>query len=245
MVSDATTAEAIKTFKGAYRDVNIAIANQFAILADKLGIDIEEVINVANTEPYSHIHTPGIGVGGHCIPVYPYFVINIGREYEYEPKILSVSRHVNDDMVQYAIEKVSEVTPSWDRNVLILGLAYRGGVKEHRLSPTLRLVQELRMRGVERLRVLDPLYTNDEVDALLGNGVGFHTASSWQTIIDQALQWSSIIFIVTDHEEFKKLNYLLLSNRIVYDGRYVLNETLARDFYLLQPGRINKSLLKG
>ncbi len=244
-VSDATTAEAIKTFKGAYRDANIAIANQFAILADKLGIDVMEVIEVANTEPFSHIHTPGIGVGGHCIPVYPHFVINIGKKFEYEPEILSVSRHVNDDMVRYAIEKVEEITPSWDRNVLVLGLAYRGGVKEHRLSPTIRLVQELRMKGIERLKVMDPLYSASEVDALFGKGTGYDRSDDWQRTVDSALQWSSIVFIVTDHKEFKELNYLLLSNKIVYDGRYVLNETLARDFYLLQPGRIKKSLLQG
>jgi len=243
-VSDATTAEAIKTFKGAYRDANIAIANQFAVLSDKLGIDVNEVIEVANTEPFSHIHTPGIGVGGHCIPVYPHFIINIGKEFEYEPKVLSDARRVNDDMVKYAIDEVAKIVPSWDRNVLILGLAYRGGIKEHRLSPTLRLVQELRMKGIDRLKVCDPLYTEKEIDSLFGNGTGFPTEADWQATMTNALRWSSVIFIVTDHEEFKHLDYLLLSNKIVYDGRYVISEALARDFYLLQPGRLSKSLLR-
>ncbi len=232
-VSDATTAEAIKTFKGAYRDANIAIANQLAILADSLGVDILEVIQVANTEPFSHIHTPGIGVGGHCIPVYPHFVIQKGKENEFLPTIFVEGRLTNDYMVEYALDMIDLVTPDWKRNVLVLGLAYRGGVKEHRLSPTLRLLPLVREKNPLGVKIFDPLYSAEEIDRLFGNGIGFEDQS-----LEKALDWASIVIIVTDHQEFKELNPLLLSNKIVFDGRYVLDPELARDFYLLQPGRV-------
>lgn len=232
-VSDATTAEAIKTFKGAYRDANIAIANQLAILADSLGVDILEVVKVANTEPFSHIHTPGIGVGGHCIPVYPHFVIQKGKENDFIPTIFVEGRMTNDYMVEYALDMVDLVAPDWTRNVLVLGLAYRGGVKEHRLSPTLRLIPLIKEKQPLGVKIFDPLYSAEEIDRLFGSGIGFENDE-----LERALEWASIIFIVTDHDEFKEINPLNLSNKIVFDGRYVIDPALARDFYLLQPGRI-------
>ncbi len=234
-VSDATTAEAIKTFKGAYRDANIAIANQLAILADSLGVDILEVIRVANTEPFSHIHTPGIGVGGHCIPVYPHFVIQKGKENNFLPTIFVEGRMTNDYMVEYAIDMIDLVAPDWKRNVLLLGLAYRGGVKEHRLSPTLRLVPLVKEKEPLDVKIYDPLYTAEEIDRLFGKGTGFEPQD---VSLEKALEWASIVIVVTDHSEFKEINPLYLSNKIVFDGRYVLDPELARDFYLLQPGRV-------
>ncbi len=239
-VADATTAEAVKTFKGAYRDANIAIANQFAILSDILGIDILEVINTANTEPFSHIHTPGIGVGGHCIPVYPHFVIQKGKDHDFIPSIFVESRLTNDFMVEYALNLIDKVTPDWKRNVLILGLAYRGGnVKEHRLSPTLRLMPLVREKEPLGVKILDPLYRKEEIERLFGEGTGFDS-KPWQDQLENALQWASIVIIVTDHTQFKEIDPRLLSNKIVFDGRYVVDAELARDFYLLQPGRIGK-----
>lgn len=235
-VSNATTAEAVKTFKGAYRDANIAIANQFAILADKMGIDILEVVEAANTEPFSHIHTPGIGVGGHCIPVYPHFVIQQGKKRNYSPTLFIESRKTNDAMVDYTIEQIEKYAPDWNRNALILGLAYRGGVKELRLSPTLRLVPKLREKVGSRLKIIDPLFSKEELDNQFGNDIGFDN-TNWNEAIDNAIDWASIIIIVTDHEEFKKLNYRKLSNKIIFDGRYVIDPVLAIDFFLIQPGR--------
>jgi len=228
-LSDATTAEAVKTFKGAYRDANIALANQFAIMADRYGVDILEVIDAANTEPFSHIHTPGIGVGGHCIPVYPQFLIYSSRQQGYEPDLLVESRQANDYMVDYAIDSMNKYGDEYEQ-VLILGLAYRGGVKEFRKSPTLRLLPSLRAIGKE-VHVTDPLYTASEIDTLFGEGTGIDFDS-----LD--LGQFDTIFIVTDHEEFKKLdNY---RGKQVFDGRYILDQSKIGEGLLLQPGRFRQ-----
>ncbi len=227
-LSNATTAEAVKTFKGAYRDANIAIANELAILADIYGIDILEVIRAANTEPYSNIHTPGIGVGGHCIPVYPRFLIASAQDNDYDAVILRESRWLNDYMVDYAISKIENYLKDWDDYILVMGLAYRGGVKEHRLSPTLRLVPKLRLKNA-KVKVTDPLYNEDEIDAIFGD----NTAIRWS---EDILSGFKTIIIVTDHKEFRDIEEFL-NSQLIYDGRYILKPELAKDAIIIQPGR--------
>jgi UDP-N-acetyl-D-mannosaminuronic acid dehydrogenase len=235
-VSNAITAEAVKAFAGTYRDVNIAIANQFAVLSDMIGIDIKEVIETANTEPYTNIHTPGIGVGGHCIPVYPYFIIQRANKDPKSSSLFQESRKINDYMVEYAINQISKYAADWNRNVLILGLAYRGGVKEYRLSPALRLLPKLQSKGAERVKIIDPLFSEQEINEIFNQEVGWNN-NEWDDNFKKALEWSSIIIINTDHNQFKQINYSMLSNKVIFDGRYLLNEHLAKDFFLIQPGR--------
>lgn len=227
--SNATTAEAVKTFKGAYRDANIAIANELAVLADLYGVDILEVIEAANTEPFSHIHTPGIGVGGHCIPVYPRFLISLGKDFKYDATVLDTARTVNDSMVDYAITTLEKHIEKWD-TVLILGLAYRGGVKEYRLSPTLRLVPQLRARGA-MVKLMDPLYSKEELDTLFGDNIG----EDWS--IDSVEKYSTIV-IVTAHDQYRELNTTLKNSekKVIFDGRYVLDNL--SNHKILQPGRL-------
>lgn len=228
-LTNATTAEAVKTFKGAYRDANIAIANQFAILADLYQIDIVEIIEAANTEPFSHIHNPGIGVGGHCIPVYPKFLISQGEEKGYLPNLLSASRSINDEMVDYAINTLSKYSRNWENEILVMGIAYRGGVKEVRLSPALRLIPQLRSENA-KLRVTDPLYSEEEIDKIFGDKSGI----KWDRSVIKNFK---TLIIVTDHSEFKNLEKDL-NNHLIYDGRYVINTNLASNSIVLQPGRL-------
>jgi len=157
-VSDATTAEAVKVFEGLYRDVNIGLANELATLTDEFGIDVNEAIDVANTQPYCNIHNPGPGVGGHCIPFYPYFVI---EPFEGETQLLETARAVNDRMPAFTVEKLREELSAEgnslsDASVLILGLTYRPGVEEIRASPSLDIASELTAAGADVYGV-DPL----------------------------------------------------------------------------------------
>ncbi len=229
-LSSAIAAEAVKTFKGAYRDANIAIANQLAILADLYKIDILEVINAANTEPFSHIHQPGIGVGGHCIPVYPHFLISEGKRRGYDADIFDRSRKTNDGMVNYAISAVEKSIENWNISILVMGLAYRGGVKEQRYSPCLRLVPALRSKGASVI-ITDPLFSDIEIDEIFGSNSG----ENWDIgIVDNY----DVIFIVTDHQEFKNIESHI-DAKIVFDGRYVLDREKSERFVLLQPGRLN------
>lgn len=228
-LSNTSTAEAVKTFKGAYRDANIAIANQFAILADLYNVDVLEIIEAANTEPFSHIHKPGIGVGGHCIPVYPRFLIAQGEDMGYSPTILSASREINDLMVDYAIDVITKHAKHPIEEVLILGVAFRGGVKEVRLSPALRLIPQLRSMKI-RVHATDPLYSKNEIDEIFGAGTGI----DWN---EDLIKDHQNIIIVTDHAEFKGLEKYF-NQHLIYDGRYVINLDSIGNSTILQPGRL-------
>ena len=160
-MSSAEAAEFSKLADTTYRDVNIALANEFANYADRIGVDMTEVIAAANSQPYSHIHQPGIGVGGHCIPVYPHFLLDRAPELS----LVARAREVNDGQVDVAIEALTAELGSLDGvGVLVLGLTYRHGVKELAYSRALPLIERLRAAGA-RVLAYDPLLTEDEIRA--------------------------------------------------------------------------------
>jgi nucleotide sugar dehydrogenase len=164
VLPDAETAEFAKLAESVYRDVNIALANELAKAAEAAGVDYRAMAAAANSQPYSHLHQPGLGVGGHCIPVYPYLLMEID-----EQPLVRLSREINDSMAAYASDRLEAAlqesgTTLSGANVLILGLAYRGGVKEATLSSTLLLAQELTQRGA-RVTVHDPLFSDAEIRA--------------------------------------------------------------------------------
>jgi nucleotide sugar dehydrogenase len=161
-LGSAEASELAKLAETTYRDVNIGLANQFARFADTVGVDVTKVIEACNTQPYSHIHQPGIAVGGHCIPVYP-------RLYLWnDPSatVVRAARDANLDMPEYAVGLLAgaygDLTGA---EVLVLGAAYRGGVKETAFSGVFPTVEALRARGAVPY-VSDPLYSADELVAL-------------------------------------------------------------------------------
>jgi nucleotide sugar dehydrogenase len=158
-MSSAEAAEFAKLAETTYRDVNIALANEFANYAERAAVDILEVIEAANSQPYSHIHQPGIGVGGHCIPVYPHFLLSRAPELT----LVEASRKANDGQVARAIATLEEALGGLDgAEVLVLGLTYRHGVKELAYSRAIPLIDVLRARGAH-VRAFDPLLDDDEV----------------------------------------------------------------------------------
>ncbi len=155
-------AELAKLLETTYRDVNIGLANQFADYARAINVNVYEVIEASNSQPYSHIHTPGISVGGHCIPVYPHFYLQ-GHP---EATIVSEARQVNKSAPANAISQIVEAFgPLSGKKVAILGLAYRGGVKESAFSGTFGLVSEVKKHGGIPV-VNDPLYSDLELEKL-------------------------------------------------------------------------------
>ncbi len=158
-LGSAEAAEMAKLAETTYRDVNIGLANQFAQYAATAGIDIYQVIEASNSQPYSHIHQPGIAVGGHCIPVYP-------RLYLWNDPAATVvraAREANAGMPDYTIGLLEGVHGDLaGQRVVVLGAAYRGGVKETAFSGVFGAVAALQARGAEVL-VHDPLYTDDEL----------------------------------------------------------------------------------
>jgi nucleotide sugar dehydrogenase len=159
-MSSAEAAELSKLAETTYRDVNIAFANELARYADRLGVDLTEVIRAANSQPYSHLHQPGIGVGGHCIPVYPHFLLSRAPEL----RLVARSREVNDGQVAIAIDAVREALGSLEgAPVLVLGLTYRHGVKELAYSRALPLIERLTAEGA-RVTAHDPLLAPAETE---------------------------------------------------------------------------------
>jgi nucleotide sugar dehydrogenase len=204
-VRNPETAEFSKIAEGVYRDANIALADEFARYADSVGIDVTEAIEAANSQPYSHIHSPGVGVGGHCLPVYPYFLP------EGATHMPVAAREINDGMADYGVRKLEDALGSLkEKTALILGLAYRANVKEASHSSTLLIAKALKDRGALAL-VHDPLFSNDEIRALGLEAIDALPASC-DAIIVQA--W---------HDEYKSLDLGAFAGcRAVLDGRNVL-----------------------
>jgi UDP-N-acetyl-D-mannosaminuronic acid dehydrogenase len=161
-VASAEAAEMTKLAETTYRDVNIALANEYARYAAKRGIDVSEVIDAANSQPFSHIHLPGVGVGGHCIPVYPHFLFNTEPDLRLPP----LARAINEEMAAYAVDLVRERLGSLAGvPVLILGIAYRADVREDAFSSAFRLREELAAAGAV-VHGHDPYFSSEHLAGL-------------------------------------------------------------------------------
>ena len=212
IVKDARTAEAIKVFEGIYRDVNIALANELAIICENIGLDYWDIMEAANSQPYCNLHKPGTGVGGHCIPVYSHFIINLNPENSF---LIQVARMLNDRMPSHIVnlmEKGIELVGIKNPKITILGLSFRGGVKEHRYSPTIILVKELKSRGYNEVTVNDPLYEAHEIREILG------VESS---NIEESLKRSNVLIIATDHQLYRTIE-IPKNVKLIIDGRHIL-----------------------
>ncbi|HEY7590833.1 MAG TPA: nucleotide sugar dehydrogenase [Candidatus Limnocylindrales bacterium] len=158
-MSSAEAAELAKLADTTYRDVNIAFANELARYAHRAGVDVQEVIAAANSQPYSHIHQPGLGVGGHCIPVYPHFLLARAPELE----LVAQARRVNDGQVGIALKSLQRALGALDGvAVLVLGLTYRHGVKELAYSRALPLIDRLAFHGAA-VSAWDPLLADEDI----------------------------------------------------------------------------------
>ncbi|WP_336361031.1 nucleotide sugar dehydrogenase [Haladaptatus sp. ZSTT2] len=213
VVSDATTAEAVKLFEGLYRDVNIALANELARHADDLSVDVNEAIEVANSQPFCHLHSPGPGVGGHCIPYYPYFVM---RRVEGDMPLLRTAREVNDSMPEFTAGKMREELEATgkqiaDSTILVLGLTYRPAIKETRAAPAKPLIESLRRMGAQVLAVDPILDDTSEFDAVR------------VSLDDDETYDVDGVIMVTPHEEFDDIDWSRFENVAVIDGRGTLH----------------------
>lgn len=205
-MGSAEAAELTKLAETTYRDVNIALANEFARYADREGLDLQRVIDAANSQPFSHIHRPGVAVGGHCIPVYPRFYL----EGDPAARLPALARQINEAMPAYAVDLLAGALKEElaGKTVLLLGVTYRGGVKETAFSGALSLREELSSRGANVL-ASDPLYTPAELSEL-----GF---SPWgDERVDGAI-------LQADHEQYRQLTPADIPGvRAIVDGRGIL-----------------------
>lgn len=160
-VANSETAEFVKLAETTYRDVNIALANEMARAGERLGVDAIAAFDLANTQPFSHIHAPGAGVGGHCIPVYPKLLMVTAPEL----RIPAVSRQINDEMPHLVVDVLhAELGGLSGKTVAVLGLSFRGDVKESTLSPAWPVLERLRAGGA-RVILHDPWFSAAEIAA--------------------------------------------------------------------------------
>lgn len=209
LLSSSEAAEFCKLAESVYRDVNIALANELALYAETCGVDVREVFPAANSQPQSHLHTPGVGVGGHCIPVYPYFLI------QRTPfsQLAAVARRINDAMPAHAVALLDRYLGGLaGRRVLILGVSFRAGVREAAHSPALALARELAARGARPLGH-DPLFTPAELRALGLEPAALAPPPAVDAVV---LQTAEPLYRALDFHAFPGL-------RLVLDGRGALD----------------------
>jgi nucleotide sugar dehydrogenase len=215
-MSSSDEAEFVKLIETTYRDVNIALANEFACFADAHGLDVAAAIAGANTQPYSHIHSPGVGVGGHCIPIYPYFLLAGAEKTPYTdyPMLMlpRYARQINDAMAEYAVRRIEGITGSLaGQSVLILGVAYRGDV--HAVAFTsAQLLQDALLEHGATVYADDPLFSADELHAL-----------GYTPCTPQVEDEIRAIILQANHKTYQSFDFSrFVSCQVVLDGRKAL-----------------------
>ncbi|EKE10704.1 MAG: hypothetical protein ACD_15C00212G0025 [uncultured bacterium] len=209
-------AEACKVVENSFRDINIAFVNELAKSFDAMGIDVKDVIEGASTKPFAFMaHYPGRGIGGHCIPVDPYYLIERAKKAGFDHKFLRTSREINNSMPEYTVEllqdKLNEVKlPLNGTNIGILGISYKANVDDDRESPYYGIVKALGKHKA-KIHSFDPHIL---------------AKSSCKTL-EALLKKSQAIILVTNHKEFSEINGKLLKKygiKVIIDGMNALNK---------------------
>ena len=226
-LSSVKAAEATKIVENAFRDVNIAFVNELAKSFDNLGIDITEVIKAASTKPFAFMpHYPGAGVGGHCIPVDPYYLIERARQSGFSHKFLSLAREINDSMPFYTVERTIKALNEIGKSVkgtkiCILGISYKKDVTDLRESPALKVIDLLKKLGAN-LELYDP----------------FVPEKSTLKSLNDCLKCECLV-LVTDHSEFRNIDYNKLKKskvKAIVDGRNCLDRDKIKSFEIIYKG---------
>ena len=215
-LSNVKAAEATKIMENTFRDINIAFINEMAKSFDKAGIDILEVVKGASTKPFAFMpHYPGAGVGGHCIPIDPYYLIEKAKQIGFDHQFLSLARKINESMPSYTVELLEKELEKSNKKIKgakvgVLGVAYKPDVDDTRESPAFKVIDALKDKATE-IFIFDP-YVKKESNV---------------KNLDELMQKSDYIILVTGHNEFKNMNLSKLKEnniKIVIDGRNCLDK---------------------
>lgn len=210
--TDSRTAEMSKLTENSFRDVNIAFANELSIICEKLNINVWELISLANRHPRVNILQPGPGVGGHCIAVDPWFIVDSAPD---ESRLIKTARIVNDDKPSYVIRKVQEAANGFSNpRIACLGLAFKPDIDDLRESPSMAIVQKLSKMSIGQLLVSEP-----NVKSLPTKLAGFKNIEFMN--YTEAIDKADIVLILVDHKEIKALPKDVLKDKIVIDTRGV------------------------
>jgi UDP-N-acetyl-D-glucosamine dehydrogenase len=215
-VSSPTVAETAKLHENTFRAVNVALANELALMCNHLGISVWEVVDAASSKPFAFLpHYPGPGLGGDCIPVVPHFLAWRLREYGYSARLIDAAHEVNASMPQYVVQKVADALNESDRpikgsRILLLGVAYKADVDDTRESPSLEVLRQLLLRGGD-VSYCDPWVSEFELDERT------HRSVAWTP---EAVEAADCIVLLTPHREFLE-QPLWNRARLVVDTRNV------------------------
>ena len=218
LVTDSRTAELSKLVENSSRDVNIAFANELSLICDKLEINVWELINLANHHPRVNILQPGPGVGGHCIAVDPWFIVDSAPN---EAKIIKLARLVNDQKPNFVLQKVQQAVLNTSKDIskisiACLGLSFKPDIDDLRESPALEITKKIVNMGFEKQYIVEP---NIE-----GLPAELKTKSSELVELQKAIVSSDILLLLVDHASFKKMNLGLLSGKQIVDTRGTWSE---------------------
>jgi UDP-N-acetyl-D-mannosaminuronic acid dehydrogenase len=225
ITTDIKTAELVKVIENTYRDVNIALSNEIAMLCEKLGVDAIRAIEMANKHPRVNLLRPGTGVGGHCIPKDPHFLIGKARELGVELKVITSARRVNENMPKHLLGIIERALKSADKRIedskiAVLGIAYKGNTGDARGTPSREVIETLAEMRCDVFSH-DPFVSQDFGRKFSNN-------------VEDAARDADCLVIVTDHDEYKSLNLSALSKilkkpTIIVDGRRIIDPQSATE----------------
>ena len=213
-VSSPAAAEMTKLLENTFRAVNIALVNEVALMCDKLGLNVWEVIEAAATKPYGFMKfTPGPGIGGHCIPLDPHYLAWKLKTLNYNARFIQLASEINADMPHYVVEKVADALnddrkPVNGSRILVLGVAYKKDIDDVRESPALDIIRLLQEKGA------DVVYNDPHVPELRLDGEAMRSIE----LTEEALRWSDCAVIVTDHSDYD-WDWILRHAGLVVDTR--------------------------
>lgn len=211
ILTDARTAEMAKLTENAFRDVNIAFANELSLICDRLGIDVWELIQLANRHPRVNILQPGPGVGGHCIAVDPWFIVDSAPDLA---KLIHAARDVNDGKPHVIIQKVIDAAKAFEDPVIAcLGLAFKPDIDDLRESPAMEITADLAIAKAGRLLVVEP-----HVDELPSKLSGLH-GIEWVNDAAQAIAQANIVLLLVNHRAFQVVDREALQGKVIIDTR--------------------------
>ena len=227
VTTDARSAEMTKLVENAYRDVNIAFANELSMIADAMGLDVWEVIKLANRHPRVNILTPGPGVGGHCIAVDPWFIVHGAPQ---QSPLIRTARGVNDAKIHHAIARAAHlIEANPDQPVACLGLAFKANIDDFRESPARLVAATLARRFGSRIRIVEP-YAAELPREFEGTGATL-------VDVDTALEDCGVLVVLVDHDVFRSVPLAERAGKAVYDTRGIWPDQPAADAVTVEPLR--------
>lgn len=224
IVSSPAVGEMEKVLENIYRNVNIAVVNELAMLCEKMNIDIWEVIDAAKTKPYGfHAFYPGPGVGGHCIPLDPYYLSWKAKEYNFHTTLIEASMTINHKMPEYCVERMSKILnkfkkPLADSKILLLGVAYKGDISDYRESPALKVIEELEKHG-SIVNYFDPYVQSFNLNSVEHKSV--------KELSVELLQSQDLVIITTAHSNID-YNFVQENSKFIFDTKNAMKHVLNR-----------------